>query len=58
VSANSNREEEFLSSPDSSTLTDFGSSYQNIEHVQPFAFDQGVFATDAARNSGFLLQRR
>lgn len=37
------REEEFPASPEASTLTDYGSSYQNIEHLQPFPFDQGAF---------------
>ena len=38
------REEEFPASPEPSTLTDYGSSYQNIEHLQPFPFDRGAFA--------------
>jgi hypothetical protein len=38
------REEEFPASPEASTLTDYGSSYQNIEHLQPFPFDRGAFA--------------
>jgi len=37
------REEEFPATPEASTLTDYGSSYQNIEHLQPFPFDQGAF---------------
>jgi len=37
------REEEFPASPESSTLTDYGSSYQNIEHLQPFPFDREAF---------------
>jgi len=37
------REEEFPSSPEPSTLTDYGSSYQNIEHLQPFPFDRAAF---------------
>jgi hypothetical protein len=37
------REEEFPASPEASTLTDYGSSYQNIERLQPFPFDQGAF---------------
>jgi len=37
------REDEFPASPEASTLTDYGSSYQNIEHLQPFPFDQGAF---------------
>jgi hypothetical protein len=36
-------EDEFMASPEASTLTDYGSSYQNIEHLQPFPFDQGAF---------------
>jgi hypothetical protein len=37
------REGEFPATPEASTLTDYGSSYQNIEHLQPFPFDQGAF---------------
>jgi len=37
------REEEFPASPEASTLTDYGSSYQNIENLQPFPFDKGAF---------------
>ncbi len=36
-------EEEFLSAPEVSTLTDFASSYQNIENLKPFPFDKGAF---------------
>jgi hypothetical protein len=36
------REEEFPASPEASTLTDYGSSYQNIEHLQPFPYDRGI----------------
>jgi len=36
-------EEEFLAAPEVSTLTDFASSYDNIEHMQPFPFDRGAF---------------
>lgn len=36
------REEEFPASPEASTLTDYGSSYQNIEHLQPFPYDRGA----------------
>jgi len=36
-------EEEFPASPEASTLTDYGSSYQNIENLQPFPFDKGAF---------------
>jgi hypothetical protein len=32
-----------MASPEASTLTDYGSTYQNIEHLQPFPFDQGAF---------------
>lgn len=35
-------EEEFLTAPDSSTVTDFGTTYQTIEHMQPFLFDRGA----------------
>jgi hypothetical protein len=37
------REDEFLAAPEVSTLTDFASSYQNIEDLKPFPFDQGAF---------------
>jgi hypothetical protein len=37
------REEEFPASPEASTLADYGSSYQNIEQLQPFPFDRGAF---------------
>jgi hypothetical protein len=36
------REEEFPTSPEASTLTDYGSSYQNIEHLQSFPYDRGA----------------
>ncbi len=36
-------EEEFLTAPDSSTVTDFGTTYQTIEDLQPFPFDRGAF---------------
>jgi hypothetical protein len=36
------REGEFPASPEASTLTDYGSSYQNIEHLQPFPYDRGT----------------
>ena len=36
-------EEEFLAAPEVSTMTDFASSYENIEHMQPFPFDRGAF---------------
>jgi hypothetical protein len=36
-------EEEFLAAPEVSTMTDFASSYDNIEHMQPFPFDRGAF---------------
>jgi len=39
------REEEFLAAPEVSTLTDYGSSYDNIEAMQPFPFDKGAFAS-------------
>ena len=37
------REEDFLAAPEVSTLTDFASSYDNIQHMQPFPFDRGAF---------------
>jgi len=36
-------EEEFLAAPEVSTLTDYGSSYQNVEKMQPFPVDKGAF---------------
>lgn len=36
-------EEEFLTAPEASTLTDYGASYENIEAMQPFPFDKGAF---------------
>jgi len=36
-------EEEFLAAPEVSTLTDYGSSYENIEKMQPFPVDKGAF---------------
>jgi hypothetical protein len=36
-------EEEFLATPEASTLTDYGASYENIERMQPFPFDKGAF---------------
>jgi hypothetical protein len=36
-------EEEFLVAPEISTLTDYGSSYENIEKMQPFPVDKGAF---------------
>jgi len=38
-------EEEFLAAPEASTLTDYGSSYENIEAMQPFPFDKGAFVS-------------
>ena len=35
--------EEFLTAPEISTLTDYGSSYDNIEKMQPFPVDKGSF---------------
>lgn len=37
------REEEFLAAPEISSLTDFSTSYENVEHLKPFPFDQGAF---------------
>jgi hypothetical protein len=39
------REEEFLAAPEISSLTDFASSYQNIEELKPFPFERGAFFT-------------
>jgi hypothetical protein len=36
-------EEDFLAAPEVSTLTDYASSYQNIEDLKPFPFDRGAF---------------
>ena len=36
-------EEEFLSAPEVSTLTDYGSSYESIGKMQPFPVDKGAF---------------
>lgn len=36
-------EEEFLTAPEISSLTDYGSSYENIEKMQPFPVDKGAF---------------
>lgn len=36
-------EEEFLSAPEVSTLTDYGASYESIEKMQPFPVDKGAF---------------
>jgi hypothetical protein len=35
-------EEEFLTAPEISTLTDYASSYENVEALQPFPFDRGA----------------
>ncbi len=37
------REGDFLAAPEISSLTDFASSYQNIEALKPFPFDKGAF---------------
>jgi hypothetical protein len=37
-------EEEFLTAPEISTLTDFGASYESIEKMRPFPVGKGVFA--------------
>lgn len=34
-------EEEFLNAPEVSTLTDYASSYENVEKLQPFPLDRG-----------------
>jgi len=36
-------EQEFLTAPEISTLIDYGSSYENIEKMQPFPVDKGAF---------------
>jgi hypothetical protein len=36
-------EDEFLDAPEVSTLTDLATSYDNIEHMQPFPFDKVAF---------------
>jgi hypothetical protein len=36
-------EEDFLAAPEVSTLTDYASSYRDIEDMKPFPFDQGAF---------------
>jgi len=36
-------EEEFLTAPEISSLTDYGSSYENIEKMQPFPVDKRAF---------------
>lgn len=41
-------ESEFLQAPDSSALTDYGSSYEKIEQLQPFLVDKGALYTLAA----------
>ena len=35
-------EEEFLTAPESSTLADFGTAYENIEEMMPFPLDKGA----------------
>jgi hypothetical protein len=35
-------EEEFLTAPEISTLTDYASSYENVEKLQPFPLDRGA----------------
>jgi hypothetical protein len=41
-------ETEFLEAPDSSTLTDYGSSFEKIQKLQPFLADKGALYTLAA----------
>ncbi len=36
-------EEEFITAPDSSSLIDFASSFENVEDLKPFPFDKGAF---------------
>ena len=38
-------EEEFLATPEASTMADYGHSYGNIERMQPFPFDKGAFVS-------------
>ena len=38
-------EEEFLTAPEISTLTDYASSYENVEKLQPFPLDRGATVT-------------
>jgi hypothetical protein len=38
----SNQEEDFLTAPEISTLTDYGTSYENVEKLQPFPLDRGA----------------
>ena len=40
--------DEFLTAPEISTLTDYGTSYDNIEKMQPFPVDKGSFLALAA----------
>jgi hypothetical protein len=35
-------DEEFLTAPEISTLTDYATSYENVEKLQPFPFDKGA----------------
>ncbi|WP_353067182.1 hypothetical protein RBB77_10415 [Tunturibacter psychrotolerans] len=35
-------DEEFLTAPEISTLTDYDSSYENVEKLQPFPVDRGA----------------
>jgi len=35
-------EEEFLAAPEVSTLTDYATSYENVENLKPFPLDQGT----------------
>jgi hypothetical protein len=37
------RESEFLAAPEISALTDFASSFENVEKMKPFPFDRGAF---------------
>ena len=36
-------EDEFLAAPEISSLTDFATSFENVENMKPFPFDRGAF---------------
>ncbi len=36
-------EDEFLTAPEISSLTDFATSFENVENMKPFPFDRGAF---------------
>jgi hypothetical protein len=43
IRSRAGREEELLTAPEISTLTDFASSFENIEKLTPFPVDKGPF---------------